>query len=257
MLFDALSRTNGDAPVQIVSIEEDGEEPYFDLCVPGTNCYWAAGVWHHNSGKTTFCQHALSWLARRFPQAMFLEEPVDTNPFLIPFLADKKRWAFTMQVHLLNSRFAMHQEAAQTRRKGNAAILDRGVWGDVCFARLNRTLGNMTQDEIDSYEAMRANILEFLTYPDVVVWLNIPPEQQMERIKRRARPGEPTGYTLEYLQGLQNEYERMLHDLGRHTVIHEVQWCDYLDEAIGSQVPFVLNSALKKVRGDWTGRQGW
>jgi len=222
---------------------------------PGLHAVIEGGI---GAGKTTFCRESEEFLRPKYPEFVFLEEPVEMNPFLPLFLQDMKRYAYTMQSHLLHARFKFHKKAATVRSFGGAAILDRGVWGDVCFARLAHRLGNMTDDELESYESMRVNMLDHLTYPDIVIWLNIPPEQQMARILRRQRPGESTGYTIAYLQGLQAEYERMLECLGQHTIIHEVQWMDYPDdEAIRSQVPYVWSAALNKIKRDWTGRQGW
>ena len=209
------------------------------------------------AGKTTFARRATQVLQAQYPEVQFLEEPVDINPFLQPFLSDMRRWAFSLQVYFLNYRFMLHRQAQLLRVTGRAGILDRCVWLDVAFARLGHKLGNLTDSEIEVYEMMRINILDYLNYPDLVIWLDIPPDQQMNRIHKRARPGEPTGYTIPYLEGLQEQYEISLESLGQHTVIHRVQWSDFDDAAIESQVPYVLQSALKRIRKDWTGRQGW
>lgn len=39
-----------------MSVEPDGVAEYYDFYVPGTNNYWAEGVIHHNSCKTTFAE---------------------------------------------------------------------------------------------------------------------------------------------------------------------------------------------------------
>lgn len=43
----------------VVKVELCGRDNYFDFHVPYTENYWAEGVFHHNSGKTRFCEGLL------------------------------------------------------------------------------------------------------------------------------------------------------------------------------------------------------
>lgn len=44
-------------PTHIVAMERVGQEPFYDFTVHGTHCYIAAGIVHHNSGKTVAAAH--------------------------------------------------------------------------------------------------------------------------------------------------------------------------------------------------------
>lgn len=54
----------GTTQCQILSIEAGGEEKYYDFHVPIYENYWACGVFHHNTGKSTLLGNlALQWSA--------------------------------------------------------------------------------------------------------------------------------------------------------------------------------------------------
>lgn len=49
--------------IKLLSIAPEGEEEFFDLTVPGTECYFdAQGILHHNSGKGYTVAKLFSWL---------------------------------------------------------------------------------------------------------------------------------------------------------------------------------------------------
>ena len=44
----------------MLAVTPEAAEPYFDFHVPVFQSYWANGVWHHNSGKSSFIE-AMAW----------------------------------------------------------------------------------------------------------------------------------------------------------------------------------------------------
>ncbi|MFA7568100.1 MAG: deoxynucleoside kinase, partial [Alkalispirochaeta sp.] len=67
----------------------------------------------------------------------------DTLALLDRFYADKRRWAFTLQIHFLNERFRMIK---QIFRDGGG-VLDRSIFGDRIFAEMLAADGDMSGEE--------------------------------------------------------------------------------------------------------------
>ena len=155
-------------------------------------------------GKTTLTQA----LATRCGATPFLE-PVESNPFLCDYYSDPHRWAYAMQVNLLYNRFRMFQEAHLRSLRGELCVMDRSYYGDYAFAIVQHEDGYFTEKEFKSYEFMHETLQPQLVYPDVIVWLELPPEEALQRINKRAR-GCEDGLPLAYLQHLEKAYKRVL-----------------------------------------------
>lgn len=133
-------------------------------------------------------------LAKRLDGAMVLLEPDSTDesgPYHNPYLDDCNvspgRWALTMQLHLVGLRRRMQLPAQHhARHSGGIAILDRSVWGDACFAKTHTSIGTMSRNEFDTYRLLFDALTSDLSYPDVVLWLDVPLDEILRRIDRRA-----------------------------------------------------------------------
>jgi deoxyadenosine/deoxycytidine kinase len=66
--------------------------------------------------------------------------------------------------------------------------------------------GHMDERDYQTYVSLFGHMSNFMKKPNIIVHLDVKPEQSMERIKIRAR-GVETGITIEYLQALYNAYE--------------------------------------------------
>ncbi|MEX1071522.1 MAG: deoxynucleoside kinase [Anaerolineales bacterium] len=134
-------------------------------------------------------------------------EVVEQNPYLSKFYGDMKTWGFHLQVHLLGQRAQQHLEAY---RDPKSYILDRSIYEDYhIFARALHKLGNMTEEDLFTYERVYKMIIEYLPWPDLLIFLRAPAESLMRRIKIRGREME-TGITQEYLQLLEGYYDDWL-----------------------------------------------
>lgn len=106
-----------------------------------------------------------------------------TMNLLEEFYKDKKRWAFTLQIHFLNERFRMIKEI----HKNGGGILDRSIFGDRIFASMLNEDGYMTDDEFSTYTTLLDNMLEHSQNPHFLIYIDCDIETAMSRIKKRGR----------------------------------------------------------------------
>lgn len=168
------------------------------------------------AGKSTL----VSKLAERDAFTPFFE-PVDANPFLNLYYEDPKRWAYAMQANLLFLRYKMSQEAYLRSLRGETCVLDRSVYGDAAFALVQKVDEYFTDAEFTSYRKMHETLVPQLAYPDIILWLEISPEEVVDRIKKRARDCESC-IPLDYLKKLYTAYQVILEQLSQHTKIIKI-----------------------------------
>lgn len=175
------------------------------------------------------------------PNTLLLLEPDEkknANPYLASFYTDRPRWAFTMQIHLLQARYAMHLQAQWHALNGYGhAVLDRSYFGDTAFARLQLKLGDMTQREFDTYSAIYHRMTASVLLPNVCVRLLVAPKVAQQRIMRRMES--ETGrkcesvIDIEYLEELDYQINYMTDVLRRQGVmVFDMPWdIDRLSES--------------------------
>lgn len=150
-------------------------------------------------------------------------EPVTDNPVLPLFykgneILAKKRaegdqdatnpYAFLLQIFFLNRRFRMIKDAM--RQDNN--VLDRSIYEDALFSKLNADLGNMDPVEYKIYENLLDNMMEELPYaahkkaPDLMVMIEVSYDTMIKRIKKRGREYEQ----VEVDPSLVDYYKRLL-----------------------------------------------
>lgn len=153
-------------------------------------------------------------------------EPVKDNPYLADFYEDIPRWTFPMQMHLLSRRFRQHQEVIWGLRRQGGVVQDRTIYEDTLFARMHYDDGMMDERDYDTYINLFRDMQNFLKYPDVIVYLRVPPEIAATRINSRGRSMEKD-IPIEYLKGLEAKYEEFAHEMTRYTVVVPIDWSDY------------------------------
>ena len=132
------------------------------------------------AGKSTLAQK----LSDKLGIPIFHElQNQSTMNLLEEFYKDKKRWAFTLQIHFLNERFRMIKEI----HKNGGGILDRSIFGDKIFASMLNEDGYMTDDEFSTYSTLLDNMLEHSKNPTLLIYINCDLETAMKRIKFRGR----------------------------------------------------------------------
>ena len=172
------------------------------------------------AGKTT--------LATALGQHLGLDvhyEPVIDNEYLDDFYRETKKYAFAMQIYLLNRRFQQHQEIIW---RGRGGVQDRTIYEDAIFAKTLRDMDLMDERDYETYVNLFRNLSNFMCRPNFIIYLDVTPEKSMERIRERAR-GCEVSVSLEYLTQLYEGYDEFLQEISRLIPVLRVQWNQYWD----------------------------
>ena len=180
-------------------------------------------------------------------------EPVKDNEYLADFYSDTGKYAFAMQIYLLNRRFQQHQEIIW---QGGGAIQDRTIYEDAIFAKSLLNLGLLDERDYRTYLDLFKNMSNFMCRPNFIIYLDIQPETSMERIKMRSRDVE-SGISLEYLQMLYQEYEIFIEEIARTIPVIRVPWEQFHDaDEVAEMIEreylhssFIRNVGWSPVRG--------
>ena len=190
-----------------------------------------------SSGKTTLTKELGHALGENTLVLIEPDEKDNSNPYLARYYEDPKRWAFSMQVHLLSARYRQHQHAQWHAMQGYGyAILDRSFYGDTAFARLQYKMGLMTEDEYNSYAQLYHAMTASVLHPTICLRVLVNPETAMKRILSRMQKETgrvcETAITLDYLRDLDQEIDHMVNVLRQSGVaILEVPWDENRDTA--------------------------
>lgn len=149
-------------------------------------------------GKTTMGEIIEAELG--IPLYRELTKP-ETHELLDRFYADKRRWAFTLQIHFLNERFRMIKDS---HRRGGGT-LDRSIFGDRIFAEMLHDDGDMTAEELSTYDTLLDNMLEHAADPGLLVYLDCTVDTALARIRKRNR-GSESAIPRDYLENLNRRY---------------------------------------------------
>jgi deoxyguanosine kinase len=146
-------------------------------------------------GKTSLAQR----LAQHFGTTVLLEKP-EENPFLARFYQDAARYALPTQLFFLFQRINEVRDLAQMDMFHISTVSDYLFDKDALFARLN-----LNDDEFNLYQAVYQKLAPQAPTPDLVIYLQAPPQALVERVQKRALAFERT-ITDEYLMRLSNAY---------------------------------------------------
>ena len=163
-----------------------------------------------------------------------LFESVDDNPFLEPFFQDPKRWAYTLQSYFLYRRYNDHTT------EGNI-ILDRSLYGDICFANMLYKDGTLTQSEYDCYITHYQTLEPLLPPIDLCIILNTSPEVALSRVRKRDRDFE-SDLSLEYLRNLSSEIDLIPSRLRAETKVIQLDWGEMTGNEISKKCGEIIRS---------------
>lgn len=161
------------------------------------------------AGKTSVAK----LLGEELGSQVFFEE-VDNNPLLeLFYTADEKeeqekRYPFLLQLTFLSSRFRSIKEALYDKNN----VLDRSIYEDWYFTKVNHELGRISELEFKIYEELLENMMEELDElpkkaPDLMVYLHGSFEEIVRRIGTRGRDFEQDDSLMAYYKKLWEGYD--------------------------------------------------
>jgi deoxyguanosine kinase len=184
-------------------------------------------------GKTSLAKR----LAERLQAGLVLERP-EQNPFLARFYQDMARFALPTQLFFLFQRIADLRELAQPDLFSGVTVSDFLLEKDPLFARLT-----LSGDELHLYQQIFDALRPQAPRPDLVIYLQAPPEVLYDRVRRRGVEFERP-ITAEYLALLADSYSRFFYHYNSSPVlivnserlnfVHQDSDLDLLIERVGA-----------------------
>ncbi len=151
------------------------------------------------SGKTTLTQ----LLSKHFKWDANYED-VEDNPYLEDFYNEMQRWSFNLQIFFLNSRF---RQVLNIRKSGKNVVQDRTIYEDAyIFAPNLHAMGLMPRRDFENYLSLFELMEEFLSPPDLLIYLRASISTLVDQIHKRGREYE-SNIRIDYLSRLNERYE--------------------------------------------------
>ncbi len=139
-------------------------------------------------------------------------ETDEENPFLQDFYEDMVRWAFPMQVFLLNRRL---ETTLSIQRSGQPCVQDRTLYEDAeVFAPVLMEMNILPRREYEVYRALYEKIASLIRPPDLLIYLRASVPILVDQILARGRSYEEN-ISLEYLRRLNKAYEAWFQEYNR------------------------------------------
>lgn len=185
-------------------------------------------------------------------------ESVEDNPILPLFYTateeeiQKNRYPFLLQLYFLNTRF--HSIKKALVHKNN--VLDRSIYEDWYFAKVNKELGRISDLEFKMYEDLLDNMLEELEElpkksPDLMVYLKGSFETILNRIQQRGRGYEIDESLVEYYRILWSGYDEWIETKysASEVLIIDIDQYDYIhNEQDKKEVLCMITKKLEEIR---------
>ena len=196
-------------------------------------------------------------LGNHFNSEVFYES-VDDNPILPLFYSEseeeilKNRYPFLLQLYFLNTRFKSIKEALYNDNN----VLDRSIYEDWYFAKVNKELGRISELEFSLYESLLDNMMEELKglpkkAPDLMIYLSGSFETIIERIKKRGREYELDEGLVSYYYELWKGYDNWIeqHYDASEVLVINIDEIDYVNNEEDKKIVLsMIEEKLNEIR---------
>lgn len=151
------------------------------------------------SGKTTLTK----MLAKHYGWEPRMESVLQ-NPYLQDYYENMSRWSLNLEVFFLKERF---RDLLEIEKSTNTIVQDRSIFEGVhIFAANNHEMGNMSDQDYETYMGLFDSMMMVARLPDLMVYLRSTVPHLVENIHSRGRDYEQN-IQLDYLKNLNNRYE--------------------------------------------------
>lgn len=151
------------------------------------------------SGKTTLTNLLVrhyGWKPRK--------ESVADNPYLSDYYKDMKRWALNLEVFFLKERF---RDLLEINHEKQVVVQDRSIYeGVYIFTANNHDMGNMSDNDFDTYMGLFESMMMVARMPDLMIYLRSSVPHLVDNIHKRGRDYEQN-MQLNYLKNLNDRYD--------------------------------------------------
>lgn len=138
-------------------------------------------------------------------------EHAENNPVLPLYYQDMSRYTFLLNIYLLNYRLAQINTAMASKNN----VLDRSIYEDPLFFKMNVENGVADQTEYQIYNDLLHNMMEPVPgnpnkKPDLLIYIHASLDTMLTRIKKRGRSYEQVDTDpelKEYYRHLQSLYD--------------------------------------------------
>uniref|UniRef100_A0A131YSV2 NADH dehydrogenase [ubiquinone] 1 alpha subcomplex subunit 10, mitochondrial n=1 Tax=Rhipicephalus appendiculatus TaxID=34631 RepID=A0A131YSV2_RHIAP len=160
-----------------------------------------------------------------------------------------------MQMLIYTLRFEQYVDAlVHIMNTGQGVVLERSCFSDVVFANTMQKFGYISPKALKMYHMCRKYTLFQLLKPHLVIYLDVPSDILLQRIRERNRPEEvsskvltkayldeiESGYKKNYLRSIRKETELLMYDWSHfgdtEMVLDDIEHIDfegYLDDPYG------------------------
>ena len=164
-------------------------------------------------------------LGEEFKSEVFYESVEDNKILPLFYTAtdeeiQAKRYPFLLQLWFLNTRFKSIKQALVDDNN----VLDRSIYEDFYFAKINKDLGRISELEFEIYENLLNNMMEELDElpkksPDLLIYLKSSFETVLNRIKLRGREYELDEELVDYYRLLWQGYDEWVLNNYNHSEV--------------------------------------
>ena len=175
-------------------------------------------------------------------------EAVAENPYLADYYKDMKRWALNLEVFFLKERF---RDLLAINHERQVVVQDRSIFeGVYIFTANNHDMGNMSDDDFDTYMGLFESMMMVARMPDLLIYLRSSVPHLVDNIRKRGRDYEQN-MQLNYLQNLNERYDDFVsRQYAGRTLTIEVDQLDFQhSRADFAQVVKQIDAQLAEIMG--------
>ena len=197
------------------------------------------------AGKTTFAISIVEYLKRLGIKVKLFREYIN-HTLLKQYIDDMKKYSYMYQIMSFMKRSETYKEALKYAQSGGVSIIDRTSIGDYAFALMQKEEGNISPEEWEIYNKVIKE--ESTIKPTLIVNLDVEPKVAFERMKKRGKKEEVSGYTLKYFDSLKKSYQRT-YKLVNYNMVTFNWGGSHVVDTEGKLSDSVCKSTLDKILG--------